>query len=58
MWRRRPLRTWPVTLVCLYLWEIIRASFSQERMTYIPMGSKILYHSKDGQKEKAFDVLE
>jgi hypothetical protein len=37
---------------------IIRASFSQERMTYVPGESKVLYQSKDGQKEKAFDVLE
>ena len=37
---------------------IIRASFSQERMTYVPEESKVLYQSKDGQKEKAFDVLE
>jgi len=37
---------------------IIRASFSQERMTYIQEESKVLYQSKDGKKEKAFDALE
>jgi hypothetical protein len=37
---------------------IIRASFSQERMTYLPEESKVIYESKDGKKEKAFDALE
>ena len=37
---------------------IIRASFSQERMTYIPEESKVLCRSKDGEKEKIFDALE
>ena len=37
---------------------IIRASFSQERMTYIPEESKVVYLSKDGKEEKAFDALE
>jgi endonuclease III len=37
---------------------IIRASFSQERMTYIPEQSKVLYQSKDGKQQKVFDVLE
>jgi len=37
---------------------IIRASFSQERMTYIPEESKVIYQSKDGKKEEAFDALE
>jgi hypothetical protein len=37
---------------------IIRASFSQERMTYIPDESKVLYCSKDGKKENIFDALE
>jgi hypothetical protein len=37
---------------------IIRASFSQERMTYIPEESKVLYQSKDGKKENMFDALE
>jgi len=31
---------------------IIRASFSQERMTYIPEESKVIYQSKDGKEEK------
>ncbi len=37
---------------------IIRASFSQERMTYIPEESKVVYQSKDGEEEKTFDALE
>jgi len=37
---------------------IIRASFSQERMTYIPEESKVIYQSKDGKDEKVFDALE
>jgi hypothetical protein len=37
---------------------IIRASFSQERMTYIPEESKVHYRSKDGKKENVFDALE
>ena len=31
---------------------IIRASFSQDRMTYIPEDSKVVYQSKDGKEEK------
>ena len=37
---------------------IIRASFSQERMTYIPEESEVIYRSKDGTEEKVFDALE
>jgi hypothetical protein len=37
---------------------IIRASFSQERMTYMPEESKVSYQSKDGKDEKIFDALE
>ncbi len=37
---------------------IIRASFSQERMTYIPEESGVIYRSKDGKEEKVFDALE
>ena len=37
---------------------VVRASFSQERMTYIPEESRVLYRSKDGHKEKVFDALE
>jgi len=37
---------------------IIRASFSQERMTYLPEESKVLYESKDSEEEKVFDALE
>jgi len=38
--------------------SIIRASFSQERMTYIREESKAIYKSKDGRQQKAFDALE
>ena len=37
---------------------VVRASFSQERMTYIPEESRVLYRSKDGNKEKVFEALE
>ena len=37
---------------------IIRASFSQERMTYVPETSRVIYKSKDGKGEKIFDALE
>jgi hypothetical protein len=37
---------------------IIRASFSQERMTYIREESKLIYKSKDGWQQKAFDAPE
>ena len=37
---------------------IIRASFSQERMIYIPEESEVIYRSKDGKEEKVFDALE
>ena len=37
---------------------IIRASFSQERMSYIPKESEVIYRSKDGKEEKVFDALE
>lgn len=37
---------------------IIRASFSQERMTYLPEEAKVIYQSKDGKQEKGFDALE
>jgi hypothetical protein len=36
---------------------IIRASFSQERMTYLPEESKVIYESKDGKEEKVFGGL-
>jgi hypothetical protein len=34
------------------------SQFSQERMTYIPEESKVLYRSKDGKNEKTFDAIE
>ena len=37
---------------------IIRASFSQERMTYLREESKVLYQSKDAKQSKNFDALE
>ncbi len=37
---------------------IIRASFSQERMTYLPEESKITYRSKDNRQEKTFQALD
>jgi hypothetical protein len=43
---------------------IIRASFSQERMTYIPANDssdgvpKVIYQSKDGTSTKTFDALD
>ena len=37
---------------------IIRASFSQERMAYVPEEAKVIYQSKDGKEEKIFDALE
>ena len=37
---------------------IIRASFSQERMTYLPEESKVIYQSKDGKEDRVFDALE
>jgi hypothetical protein len=35
---------------------ILRASFSQERMQYLPEPSKVIYRAKDGTKEKVFDA--
>ena len=43
---------------------IIRASFSQERMTYIPahessdVTPKVIYESKDGNTKETFDALD
>ena len=37
---------------------IIRVSFSQKRMTYLPEKSLIIYRSKDNLQEKAFDALD
>ena len=37
---------------------IIRASFSQERMTYVRDESKVIYRAKDGKEEKMFEALE
>jgi hypothetical protein len=40
------------------LCPIDRRGFSQERMTYIPEESKVIYQSKYGKEEKFFDALE
>jgi Putative transposase len=37
---------------------IILASFSQERMPYLPDEPKVVYRSKDGKSEKIFDAQE
>ena len=37
---------------------IIRASFSQERMSYVEEEVQVLYRSKDGEEEKIFDAME
>ncbi|MBM4272030.1 MAG: transposase [Deltaproteobacteria bacterium] len=37
---------------------IIRASFSQERMTYLDQEAKVIYDSKNGKSTKVFDALE
>jgi len=37
---------------------IIRASFSQERMTYMREESKVIYKAKKGGETKTFDALE
>ena len=37
---------------------IFRASFSRERMTYLPEESKGICESKDGKEEKVFDIIQ
>lgn len=37
---------------------IIRASFSQERMTYLPDEPQLICRSKDNRQEKNFDALD
>jgi len=37
---------------------IIRASFSQERMTYVRQQATVIYESKDGKSKKTFSALE
>ena len=37
---------------------IVRASFSQESMTYVPEEAMVVYKSKDRKQEKIFDALE
>ena len=56
------MEIWPVELV--HRRRIIRASFSQERMTYIRADdsldgvSKVIYQSKNGTSSKTFDTLD
>ena len=45
LWKTRPAEL-------VRLRRIIRASFSQERMTYVPEESKVIDQSKDGKEEK------
>jgi hypothetical protein len=37
---------------------LIRASFSQQRMIYLPEESNVRYESKDGREEMVFLALE
>jgi hypothetical protein len=37
---------------------IIRASFSQERMTYVPEAGSVIYRSKDGCNTRLFEAME
>jgi len=37
---------------------IIRTSFSQERLTYLPEEARIIYRSKDNRQEKIFYALD
>ncbi len=37
---------------------LIRSSFSQERMEYLPDQGRVLYRSKDGKEQKSYDALE
>ena len=59
---KRAWKTWRVELVRRR--RIIRASFSQERMTYITADdstdgvAKVLYESKDGKVTKTFNALD
>ncbi len=59
---KKVLKTWRAILV--RLWRIIRASFSQERMTYVAAQDssdgivKVIYQSKDAKTTKTFDALD
>ncbi|MHB1253248.1 MAG: transposase [Candidatus Humimicrobiaceae bacterium] len=37
---------------------IIRASFSEERLSYIREDSKVIYNSKDGANTKKFEAVD
>ena len=51
-------RIWPDILVCRYLWWIISASFSKERMTYHRESGQLAYRFKDGDKRQVLNALE
>ena len=55
-------RPWRILLVTLHTAQApalrVSASFSQERMSYIPEESRVIYQSKEGKEEKIFDALE
>jgi len=36
---------------------IVRASFAQERITYLPLKARLMYESRDGKRTKTFDAL-
>ena len=56
---RRLWKTWPGISHAAQAPALrVRASFSQERMTYFPEESRVIYQSKDGKEEKVFDALE
>ncbi|MBW1668186.1 MAG: transposase, partial [Deltaproteobacteria bacterium] len=37
---------------------IIRASFAQDRMTYLPREAQVIYESRDAKRTKTFEALE
>jgi hypothetical protein len=37
---------------------IIRASFAQDRISYLPPEAQVIYESRDGKRTKTFDALE
>jgi len=55
---RKEQATWHKTTMENLARYIIRASFSQERMTYVPEAGSVIYQSKDGRNTRVFDALE
>jgi len=37
---------------------IIRASFAQDRITYLPREAQVIYESRDGKRTKTLDALQ